>query len=107
MIIGYGNVGRGVIKPLKNNNFKLVGLISRSPERVKSKFSEVPAVKAGDPAAWTGLRPEVSILCGGFKDDLPKQGSRSTSASSAPLTVLTTAAAFRSISTRWTPPPNG
>lgn len=76
VVVGYGNVGRGVICSLKNNpDFELVGVVSRSPERVKKQLGDVPVVSVDDIAGWRdALRPDVAILCGGSKDDLPKQG---------------------------------
>ena len=42
-VVGYGNVGRGVIASLKNNpDMELVCVVSRSPERVKKEFDAVP-----------------------------------------------------------------
>ncbi len=76
MVVGYGNVGRGVIKSLKNSpDCQLVGIVSRSPERVKREVSDVPVLPVADVERWRKeLRPDVAILCGGSKDDLPKQG---------------------------------
>ena len=43
MIAGFGNVGRGVMASVSNNpDMELVGVISRSPERVKKELSDVP-----------------------------------------------------------------
>ena len=76
MIVGYGNVGRGVLASLRNNpDFELAGVVSRSPERVKRELSDVPVMDVKDIEGWKReLRPDVAILCGGSKDDLPKQG---------------------------------
>lgn len=76
MIVGYGNVGRGVMASLKNQpDMELVGIVSRSPERVKKSVTDLPVYPVGDSDTWLReLRPDVAILCGGSKDDLPKQG---------------------------------
>ncbi len=76
MIVGYGNVGRGVLASLRNNpDFELAGVVSRSPERVKRELSDAPVMDVKDIEGWKReLRPDVAILCGGSKDDLPKQG---------------------------------
>lgn len=77
LIVGYGNVGRGVRAAIeKNGDMVLSGIVSRSPERVRAEIGDAVPVMAIEPAeAWQReLRPDVAILCGGSKDDLPKQG---------------------------------
>ena len=76
MIAGYGNVGRGVLASLKlQKDMELCGIISRSPERVKKEISNVPVLNIADHEVWLKeIAPDVAILCGGSKDDLPKQG---------------------------------
>ena len=75
-IVGYGNVGRGVMKAIAaNSDMELVGIASRSPERVKKEIDSVPVVQMDDIAVWKDeLKVDVAILCGGSKDDLPVQG---------------------------------
>ena len=75
-VAGYGNVGRGVIAALKNNpDMECVGVVSRNPARVKKTFSELPVMAMADVDAWlAALKPDIAILCGGSKDDLPVQG---------------------------------
>lgn len=74
-VVGYGNVGRGVISALRNNpDMVLAGVVSRSPERVKKEISDVPVMPLADIEKWMAeLRPDVAILCGGSKNDLPEQ----------------------------------
>ena len=75
LVVGYGNVGRGVLQALKNNaDMELVGLASRTPERVRKAISDVPVVAMSDTAAILALNADVAILCGGSKNDLPEQG---------------------------------
>ena len=76
VIAGYGNVGRGVLASLRNNpDMEAVGVVSRSPERVKKELTSIPVMPIGDSGAWlAAFRPDVAILCGGSKNDLPKQG---------------------------------
>lgn len=76
VVAGYGNVGRGVLAALKNNpDMEAVGVVSRNPERVKKSFNELPVMQIADVDAWiAALKPDVAILCGGSKDDLPVQG---------------------------------
>lgn len=76
MIVGYGNVGRGVRLSLgKNPDMELVGIVSRSPERVGKELPDVPVMAISDVEGWKkAFRPDVAILCGGSKNDLPQQG---------------------------------
>lgn len=76
VVAGYGNVGRGVLAALKNNpDMEAVGVVSRNPDRVKKSFNELPVMQIADVDAWiAALQPDVAILCGGSKDDLPVQG---------------------------------
>ena len=76
VVVGFGNVGRGVIASLKNNpDLVLCGIASRSPERVKREMDSVPVFHISEAEAKFGeLGAEVAILCGGSKDDLPKFG---------------------------------
>ncbi|ERP38716.1 diaminopimelate dehydrogenase [Chitinivibrio alkaliphilus] len=72
-IIGYGNVGRGVQTALKQNpDMELMGIFSRSPERVKQDVQDVPVYSVDDLQALQ--KCSVAILCGGSKNDLPVQG---------------------------------
>ena len=70
MIVGYGNVGRGVVESVKRNpDMVLAGIVSRSPERVKQTVKDVPVLSVNEPEGWLKeLRPDVAILCGGSKD---------------------------------------
>ena len=74
-VVGYGNVGRGVIAAIKNNpDMVLAGIVSRSPERVKKEITDVPVLPLADVEKWVAeLRPDVAVLCGGSKNDLPEQ----------------------------------
>ena len=75
LIVGLGNVGRGVLKAIANNpDLEAVGIASRSPERVMKEIKNLPVVKIDDRAAIVNLGADVAILCGGSKSDLPKQG---------------------------------
>lgn len=75
-IVGYGNVGRGVLKAINaNEDMELVCIASRNPARVQNEISSVPVVVMDDVAEWKKeYNVDVAILCGGSKDDLPVQG---------------------------------
>jgi len=75
LVVGYGNVGRGVLLSLKNQpDMEVVGIASRSVERVKKNVKDIPVVSIADAEACKALNPDVAILCGGSKNDLPQQG---------------------------------
>ena len=75
LVVGLGNVGRGVLLSLGNNDdMELAGVVSRTPERVKKELPGVAVVKADDIAGIKALNADVAILCGGSKNDLPLQG---------------------------------
>ena len=78
VISGFGNVGRGVVASLKRNtDMELAGILSRNPARVKKEISDVPVMDVNDSDAWIdALKPDVVILCGGSKNDLPEWGPK-------------------------------
>ncbi|MBE6370092.1 MAG: diaminopimelate dehydrogenase [Lentisphaerae bacterium] len=75
LVVGYGNVGRGVLLSLANQeDMEVVGIATRSVERVRKSVNNIPVVSINDPAEFMALSPDVAILCGGSKNDLPQQG---------------------------------
>ena len=75
LVVGYGNVGRGVLLSLANQvDMEVVGIASRSVGRVKKSVKDIPVVDINNPAEYLALKPDVAILCGGSKNDLPQQG---------------------------------
>ena len=75
LIVGYGNVGRGVRMAIERNaDMELIGIASRSVERVRKSVSDVPLYDIKDIANWYKDVPaDVAILCGGSKSDLAQQ----------------------------------
>ncbi len=75
VIVGFGNVGRGVKYAVEqSSDMVLAGIVSRSPERVR-KEADCPVFNVAESERWIAeLRPDVAILCGGSKNDLPLQG---------------------------------
>ena len=74
-IVGYGNVGRGVVDALEGSaDMKLAAVFSRRPEQVAKKFAGVPVLNTEKFTLPKGLRIDVAILCGGSKEDVPVQG---------------------------------
>lgn len=71
-IVGYGNLGRGVEKALKQNaDMELAAVFSRrKPDGVAS---EAQAVHISELENWKDS-VDVLILCGGSATDLPEQG---------------------------------
>lgn len=74
-IVGYGNVGRGVVAALgKSADMKLVAAFSRRPEQVARQLKGAEVLNTEKFAMPKGLRIDVAILCGGSKEDMPVQG---------------------------------
>ncbi len=71
-IIGYGNLGRGVERALKQNkDMELVGVFTRrAPETVTTEGASAYTME--DLTAYQG-KIDVCILCGGSATDLPIQ----------------------------------
>lgn len=74
-IAGHGNLGRGVEAAMqKNLDMKLVGIFTRRPpEQLRPMNKETPVLSVDSLPDMTG-EIDVLILCGGSKEDLPKQG---------------------------------
>lgn len=74
-ILGYGNLGRGVeIAISKNPDMQLDAVFTRrSPDSLATYFDHTPVYSVDDIAQFKD-KIDVLILCGGSKDDLPKQG---------------------------------
>ncbi len=75
-IVGFGNVGRGVLAALgRNPDMSLAGIISRDPPRVRAAAPGARVFALADEKAWRErLKADVAILCGGSAVDLPTQG---------------------------------
>ncbi len=81
VIVGYGNVGRGVHGAIRANpDMELAGILTRGPDRVRSEFNRrgepcPPLMDAGKDRDFSAeLVADAAVLCGGSKEDLPKQG---------------------------------
>jgi len=79
-IVGYGNIGRGVHKAINKNeelygDMGLVEIITRRPEVVSKELlpKELSTVAVYN-ADSKELDIDVALLCGGSKNDLPKEG---------------------------------
>lgn len=73
-IVGYGNLGRGVEAAIaKNPDMTIAGIYTRrDPAQLKPLGAGVP-VHGMDSLPGHKGRIDVLILCGGSKDDLPRQ----------------------------------
>lgn len=74
-IAGHGNLGRGVEAAVeKNPDMRLVGIYSRrAPDQIKPRDSNT-IVRSIDDLHKDSDQIDVLILCGGSKEDLPRQG---------------------------------
>jgi diaminopimelate dehydrogenase len=71
-IVGYGNLGRGVEKSIKQNpDVELVAVFTR--REVGGISASVPAVHISQADSYKD-KIDVMILCGGSATDLPEQG---------------------------------
>lgn len=74
-IAGYGNLGRGVEAAItRNPDMTLVGVFTRrAPESVQTLSAQTQVHSIADLPDYRDAI-DVLILCGGSKDDLPRQG---------------------------------
>lgn len=78
-IVGYGNVGKGVHHAiLANPDMEVSGILTRDPRRTKDqlvdKVKDVFSANSIHLIEAIANRTDVAILCGGSKQDLPRQG---------------------------------
>ncbi|MBN3524647.1 diaminopimelate dehydrogenase [Paenibacillus apiarius] len=71
-IVGYGNLGKGVEKSIRqNSDMELVAIFTRrDPQSIQAN---VPVVSLDEAESYKG-KVDVMILCGGSATDLPEQG---------------------------------
>ncbi|PLC49813.1 diaminopimelate dehydrogenase [Pollutimonas subterranea] len=74
-IAGYGNLGRGVEAAIaKNSDMLLTGIYTRRPPSQLKPRQEASPVYSMEALNGDVDKIDVLILCGGSKEDLPKQG---------------------------------
>ncbi len=74
-VVGYGNVGRGVLKAIeKNPDTVLVAIFTRRISVVGEEIRSVPIIDSNRFNDFSIA--DVAILCGGSKEDLPVQGPK-------------------------------
>lgn len=74
-ILGYGNLGRGVLGALKQNDdmTPVAVFTRRNPSDICLDDKSIPVVSVSDMANWKD-KIDIMILCGGSATDLPVQG---------------------------------
>ena len=74
-IVGYGNIGRGAEKAIKQNpDFELVAILTRrAPDDLLTDTQSALKLHVDDALSLKG-KIDVMILCGGSATDLPTQG---------------------------------
>ncbi len=77
-IVGFGNVGKGVLRAVENNqDMELTAIFTRRPRVVHDEVGGGIFVFEIEQAfSNPGSRVDVAILCGGSKEDLPIQGPK-------------------------------
>jgi diaminopimelate dehydrogenase len=74
-IIGYGNLGKGVRSALERTaDMKLTALFTRRARLVEKEVRDIPVFNSEDFSLPGDLQIDVTILCGGSKEDTPVQG---------------------------------
>jgi diaminopimelate dehydrogenase len=74
-IAGYGNLGKGVEAAVAANaDMQLVGIYTRRPPASLKPLNEGVPVHSMDALPGHADQIDVLILCGGSKEDLPRQG---------------------------------
>lgn len=75
LVVGYGNIGRGIIQAISEYpDMDMVGIVTRNPARVQAENATgIPILDSND-RSWEKSDADVAILCGGSKEDLPLQG---------------------------------
>jgi len=77
-ILGFGNVGRGVLKAVEQaSDMEMGAIFTRRPKAVREELG--PGTFVFEPESafqHQGGRINVMILCGGSKEDLPTQGPK-------------------------------
>ena len=75
LIVGYGNVGKGVRAAVKAApDMQLFGIVTRRPREVERELPSENIVSSDYLGKVTTA--DVAILCGGSKEDLPDQGPK-------------------------------
>ena len=74
-IVGYGNIGRGVEKAIRQNpDFTLAAILTRrAPEELVTATPSARTLRVEDAHDLRG-EVDVMLLCGGSATDLPEQG---------------------------------
>ncbi|MBB6634944.1 diaminopimelate dehydrogenase [Cohnella thailandensis] len=73
-IVGYGNLGKGVVSAIKQNpDMELVGIFTRRDPSAFSSENGLSFYKISDAESFRD-KIDVMILCGGSATDLPEQG---------------------------------
>ncbi|MCG5104871.1 diaminopimelate dehydrogenase [Oceanobacillus alkalisoli] len=74
-ILGYGNLGRGTVKAVKqSSDMEIVAVFTRrNPADLKLEDSSIPALHIDEVIDYKD-KIDVMILCGGSATDLPEQG---------------------------------
>lgn len=76
LIVGFGNVGKGILKAMVDfPDMEVIGIITRNRKRVieEGQNEGLPVYEIRD-LEWQKLYADIAILCGGSKSDLPFQG---------------------------------
>jgi diaminopimelate dehydrogenase len=74
-IVGLGNIGRGVVKAIKNiQDMRLTAIFTRRVDQDKKEINNIPVIDTTAYDTVTDISIDVAILCGSSKADIPVQG---------------------------------
>ncbi len=74
-IVGFGNLGKGVFHAVQSSkDMECTVVFTRRVDNVKKQTFGVPVVDVNNFTLLSSVKPDVVILCGGSKNDIPVQG---------------------------------
>jgi len=74
LVVGLGKIGRNVLQMLPEYpDMELAGIVTRRQLEVAKEFNTTAVYKLDVPEIYRGCGADVAIMCGGSKNDLPKQ----------------------------------
>ncbi|MFA5420639.1 MAG: diaminopimelate dehydrogenase [Patescibacteria group bacterium] len=78
LLVGFGNIGRSILKIISNYpDLEIVGIVTRRKSSIEDELKEFlcpfKIYDLKDFEGYANCGADVAIMCGGSKDDLPKQ----------------------------------
>ena len=65
-IVGYGNLGRGVMAAIdRNPDTRLTAIFTRRPHQIREEVKDIPVLDSENLSAAESIHIDVAVLCGG------------------------------------------